>query len=318
MYKRFAWIGAGAVLAVASVAAANVIDPTVGDAQKADYKLRADVAKQVAKYTFCLVKAATKCEKKGTSSVPECHLNTGAVDFEAMPGDLTAKFQDGIAKCDAKLVLTKKGTDYVGIGCPGDCNAAAPGVQQCADMNAFEATVEGTATLADAKVNLGILAAAIDASCATDLGGLPTDQARIDCAFNNAKALSKYGQGLFKCQQKCELDLKDKKGDGGLTNDPNCLVGVMGSDPAFNTCAASALTKAGTLSPTVASGVVPLVQVAINTATDGLFNRFDPTSTPDASPCGTCGNATREGAEECDGADAALCPGLCHTDCTCP
>jgi hypothetical protein len=32
----------------------------------------------------------------------------------------------------------------------------------------------------------------------------------------------------------------------------------------------------------------------------------------------TCGNGTREFDEACDGADAALCPGLCRADCTCP
>jgi len=72
------------------------------------------------------------------------------------------------------------------------------------------------------------------------------------------------------------------------------------------------------LSPSVAGIVLPLLKTAVNDATDGLYNRFDPTSTADASPCGNCGNATRQGAEECDGADAAACPGLCNADCTCP
>lgn len=37
----------------------------------------------------------------------------------------------------------------------------------------------------------------------------------------------------------------------------------------------------------------------------------------DACDLETCGNALREGAEDCDGADASACPGACRADCTC-
>lgn len=305
---------AAALTLVASGALAHVIDPAVN---KDAYKLRADIAKQVSKYTFCLVKAATSCEKKGLNSGVECNLGTGTISFPDPTGKIQPKFVAAIQKCDDKLVLNKKGTDYVGIGCPGDCNTGAPGVQQCADIPAFEATVEAV-TATSAKGQLGALAGAIDASCGLTLGGMNTDEARIECASTQAKALSKYSAGLFKCQQKCELDVKMKIGNGGLSNGNECQIGEAGVDPAFVTCDTAALSKAAITDPNVIAIVLPLVRAAVNDATDGLFNREDPTSTPDASPCGNCGNNSREGAEECDGTSDAACPGSCSTACECP
>jgi hypothetical protein len=132
--------------------------------------------------------------------------------------------------------------------------------------------------------------------------------------------LTKYSKFLGKCYEKCENDYKDKKGDGGGNDDPNCLVTDAGNDPVFDTCASDALTKAQkkvTLGTTVAANVLPLVQGALDDASDGLYNRFDPVN-PGGNPCGTCGDATREGAEECDGADDLACPGSCNANCTCP
>jgi hypothetical protein len=37
----------------------------------------------------------------------------------------------------------------------------------------------------------------------------------------------------------------------------------------------------------------------------------------DACDAQTCGNGTRETEEQCDGADAAACPGSCRVDCSC-
>ena len=34
-------------------------------------------------------------------------------------------------------------------------------------------------------------------------------------------------------------------------------------------------------------------------------------------PCQECGNDIREGTEQCDGTDDAVCPGACNPDCTC-
>jgi hypothetical protein len=304
---------AAAIALIASGALAHVIDPAV---DKDLYKHRADIAKQVSKYTFCLVKAASGCEKKGLNSGVECDLATGLISFSDPSGKIQPKFQAAIAKCDGKLALSKKGTDYIGLGCPGDCGAAA-GTQQCADLTAFQASVTGVSATS-AKGQLGALAGAIDASCGLTLGGANTDEARIDCATDNAKALSKFAAALFKCEQKCELDVKAKIGNGGTTNGDECQVGKPGADMAFTACATAAQTKAAIPDANVVAIVLPLLKAAVNDATGGLFNRFDPTSTPDASPCGTCGNNTREGAEECDGSSDAACPGSCAAACTCP
>ncbi len=315
MRKGTSILAAAALTFMTSAALAHVLDPANGDPDKSNAKLRADIGKQIAKYTFCLVKAASKCEGKGLNSGVECHLDTGVVDYD--PVDAQTKFQASIAKCDSKLNLTKKGTAYTGIGCPGDCNTVSPGTQECADIPAFQASIEAV-TATSPKGQLGLLAGAIDAGCGVDTGGLTTDQVRIDCVKDQVKLASKYGAAVFKCEGKCEVDFKDKKGNGGGNNGNNCLAGAAGVDANLTACVAKTLGKiAPKLSPSLAA-LPGVLNGVINDATSGLFDRFDPTSTPDASPCGNCGNATREGAEECDGADAAACPGLCATDCTCP
>lgn len=315
MHKGITGIAAGAVLALAASASAHVIDPAVN---KDAFKLRADIAKQVSKYTLCLVKAATTCEKKSPTSAPECNLATGTISFVDPKNKVEPKFSAAIAKCDAKLNLSKKGTDYLGIGCPGDCSTD-PGIQQCADMAAFQSSIKSTTIPTSAKNQLGVLAAVIDIACGTDTGADPTDEVRINCALNNAKALSKYAQGLYKCQQKCELDVKDKAGNGGATNGDNCIAGSLGADENFKACEQKVYDKVSpALSPSVVAIVVPAVRAAVNDANDGLFNRADPTTIdPHASPCGTCGDNARAGTEECDGSDDSACPGACNADCTC-
>lgn len=309
MRKGIGILAALALTLSTSAALANVIDPAV---DKANAKLRSDVGNQVAKYTFCLVKAAAKCEGKGLNSGVECHLDTGVVDYDPM--DAQTKFQAAIAKCDSKVNLSKKGTDYVGIGCPGDCNSVAAGTQECANMAGFQASL---LAVSGAKTQLGLLAVGVDVLCATDTGNPdPTSDVRKDCVTDNVKVLTKYAQAAFKCEGKCQNDFKNKKGNGGPNNGPNCLAGNGGADANFNACVNKALTKV--TSPVALNLISAALNKAVNDAVGGLYDRFDPTSTPEASPCGTCGDATRAGAEECDGADAAACPGLCKPDCTCP
>ncbi len=306
-----------AVVMCGTAAWANVLNPSVDPALKSDVKLRASVASQVAKYTLCLVKAARGCEKGGSTSQIECHLATGIVDFEATPGKYTQKFQAAILKCDSKLDLTKEGTDYIGIGCPGDCDATTPGVQECADLPTFQATITSTSLSSAPKSQLPLLSILIDNACATDNpGAMPTDDVRKTCVADNAKMLTKYASGLFKCEGKCENDFKNKIGNGGFDNGDECAAGVS-TDARFNACDMLALEKAGILSPHVASDVVPVLRSVINKATQGLYDRFDPEGTPGDSPCGSCGDNVRQGAESCDGSDAGICTMGCNPDCTC-
>jgi hypothetical protein len=294
-----------ALLLAGASAQAHVLDKK---ADKNAFKLRADVAKQTAKYTSCLAKAALKCEAKGALSSAECDLVTGAVGYEPVPGAETAKFQAALSKCEDKLNLTKKGTLYTEIGCPGDCNSAAPGAQQCSDLPAFEAL-----TSTAVRGQLGVLTTVIDSACAA--AGTVDSEARIDCVDEAAKQLAKYGASLFKCQQKCEADEKGSKGGGATTNAGVCLVGS--GAPEFNDCEGKAATK---LTSTAAVALKGAVATVISDATNGLFNRSDPTD-PAApagtlSPCGTCGNNLREGTEVCDGTALGTCD-ACAADCTC-
>lgn len=311
-------ISTAALALIGTASRANVIDPSVDTQHKTDAKLRSDVGSQVAKYTFCLVKATTTCEKKGLNSHVECHLQTGVVDFEPIPGKVTQKYQAAIAKCDAKINLTKKGTDYTGIGCPGDCNAASAGVQECADLTTYQATVTSASSSSAPKGELPVLSLLIDNACATALPGtMATDASRIACVADNAKGLTKYAQALFKCEGKCENDFKNKIGNGGFDNGNSCAAGVS-TDTNFNACESAAVAKAGSPTPNVMPSILPTLRAVINSATEGLYDRFDPTGVPSDSPCGNCGNNVREGAEQCDGSSDAACPGSCHTDCTCP
>jgi hypothetical protein len=301
------------------------------DAKTDEQKHRKDIASQVSKYTSCLTKAATTCEKKGVDSGVECHLATGVVDYAGDPdhdksGKATEKFQAAIAKCDSKLNFAKKQktSSYEAIGCPGDCdNNAANGIQRCADLSSFQAAVKGT-TGSAAKAQLGTLAVVVDQRCAIDTGKTTnsTEQDQIDCVGNNAAILSKYAKSVFKCQSKCENDYKDKAGGGGPTDDAICLVDdpSVPSDSPFKACVDAALTKAQkkmTLSPSNASLTLVLVNAAINTATDGLYNKGRGLNETDGTQlCSTCGNNVQEGVEECDGSDLGAC-GACAADCTC-
>ncbi|MCW5893679.1 MAG: hypothetical protein KIT14_24455 [bacterium] len=295
------------MLLSSTIASAHVLDAK-GD--KVLFKLRADVAKQVTGYTLCLMKAASKCETQGVLSSPECDLSTGAVAYEPTPGTQTVKFQAAIAKCDAKQDLDKKGTDYAGIGCPGDCDAA-PGVQQCGTLAAYEAALE----VADGvKGQIGMLAVLVDGGCAST--GAPDGKARIACVRTGIKQLSKYFGVVSKCAQKCELDLTGKKGGGATTNAGVCLVGDEDVHPSVTECEAKAALK---LTQPAAS-ITPAVTAILNATTDALFNGEDPTD-PDSpagtlSPCGTCGDGIREGTERCDGSDLGLCD-VCNPDCSC-
>lgn len=298
-------LAAVATCLVASGAVAHVLD---AKADKAPYKLRTDVAKQLAKHHACLAKAVAKCESVGVLSTPECDPVSGVVSYEPMPGKHTEKFQGALAKCDSKLVLTKKGNDYSGIGCPGDCDAIQAGVQPCADLDAYAALVS-----ASMREQLADLMSAIHLGCAS--AGSPSSIERNRCVKDAVKQATKYGASVLKCQQACELDAKGTKGGGATTNADVCSV-ESGAAPVI-ACADKAASRV-----THAAAVAQRAAIAafFHQITTDLFNRADATD-PGApagtqSPCGTCGNGVREGVEMCDGAALGSCA-ACGTDCAC-
>src|SRR4029079_8298934 len=102
-------------------------------------------------------------------------------------------------------------------------------------------------------------------------------------------------------------------------NGNDCLAGTVGVDANLTACIQKTLDKVTPGLPGALAGLPAALDVVINDATKGLFDRFDPSTVdPAATPCGNCGNAIREGAEECDGASDAACPGSCTTACACP
>lgn len=201
-------------LMLTTTCAANAV---VLDDKSPAQKLRADVANQLAQYKKCLANVVLACEKTGIfPAEAECDLATGVA---ALPADPRGVFAAQIAKCDAKLDFDKKGPkgnssvqNYELIGCP---NYGA-GVR-FADMDAFAAAasfLKGTIT--------GYVGGISSASGCTDDKSCKTD----------AKIILDLDKGLAKCVTACENDYKDKKGNGGPTDD----LGQCDSDPAVQAC----------------------------------------------------------------------------------
>jgi hypothetical protein len=309
--------GLAAAFVFTSAAQGFVLDAGT-DAQKH----RRDIGKQLAKYVFCLGKVGINCEKKGAHTGTECNLADGSTAPTIDPGT-AGKFSAGLASCDGKFVAEKKQktSDYQQIGCPGDCDEGAAGIQQCADLGDYDDNVTDGANAGGAKTQVTVLGGLIGANCVTHLGlpaGTSADEVAIKCALNDAKRLSKYAKGVNKCVELCENDYKDKKGNGGPTDDPVCDVTAPGG--AFADCLAKKADKA--LEKVIAPGnsgfVVGLIDTALNDAAQDLYNKDDPTTDPDVNVCGTCGDNVREGSEECDGGDDDACAGSCNANCTCP
>jgi hypothetical protein len=268
MMRRVAFLCAGALIA-ATTAHALVLTE-----KSPEQKFRRDVGKQLTKYTLCIVKAAQACEKNGTSTAVECHLDTGVVDGGIDP---KGKFGPALQKCADKVALAKKspsgGTDpvgdYQGIGCPGDSNAGTAGDQPFADLTAYQAGSE-----ANSRAQIAGLALLIDTfGCAAGTGN--TDEADIACVQSNAEKLGALAKGVFKCGDKCENDYKAKAGNGGTTDSPNC---AQGGDATNQLCLDAALAKAtkkGPFDAGVLSGVLPAVQAALTTAGNDLYNQND-------------------------------------------
>jgi len=321
MLKRhWIWVWTVVGAALIAVSAQGLVLTVKTDPQKH----RGDVGKQLGKYIACLSKVAQKCEKKGATSGIECDLTTGTAAGTVDP-KAALKFTADVAKCDTKFDPGKKAktSDYIQIGCPGDCSAA-PGVQACADISAYESNVEDGSNAAGAKTQIQLLGGLIETFCAAHVG-MPagTSQAVIDCTINDAKFLSKYAKGVTNCGGKCETDYKNKKGNGGPNDAPNCIAGDPGADANFTLCLSKKADKhlLKVQAPGNAGTVKSLIDAALGDAGNDLYNKDDPgVDETDAGVlvCSICGNGAREGIEECDGGDDAACSGSCNADCTCP
>jgi hypothetical protein len=250
-------LAAALVFAVGKAASGLVLDK--GTDQQ---KLRKNIDKQTQKFAICVGKAALACEAAGTSGAPECDL-TG--DGMPMPGTVPAEaitaLAEDLAKCESKLDLSKKGSDYAGIGCPGDCDAVTLGDQSCGTMASFQAySIDNT------YFQIEGLGAILSGVCGGD-----------NTCFNTQGELGvKYSKAVFKCITKCENDYKNKKGNGGdndtLANcDPN-----TSADANFQAC----ITKAEGKAPGIIAGFRDGLDNAISDGRDDLYDEAAPVPCP--------------------------------------
>ncbi len=308
-------------LAAAALSSADVHGLILADKSPA-HKHRKDIGKQLRKYGFCLAKAALVCEKKGTTSAYECTLETGVAGGGVEP-KAALKFAEKVAKCAAKFDPSKKeqGSSYDLIGCPTDCDDGAPGLQRCTDLNDYESEIEDGSQPESVHAAWAAIAAEVDSNCGLFLGesiGSSSD-VMLDCVGNDWNQLVKYFKGASLCANLCEADFKDKKGFGGLTDDPVCEVEGAGSAFAFDICVGKKAVKhlAKIDAPGNASSAKALVEDLVNGITLDLYDKKDPTAVSIVPVCSTCGDNLRQGIEECDGTSAIFCGTGCNPDCTC-
>jgi len=237
------------VMFAAGTAARGVILDKGTDGQK----LRKDIDKQTAKFAICVGKAALECEESGTSALPECDLD-GNPPASTVPAEAIAELADDLAKCESKVNLSKKGTDYVGIGCPGDCDAGMGGDQPCANMAAYQ-----TDAIDNTYFQIEALGAIINGVCGGD----------ATCAAEQGDLGVKFAKALFKCITKCENDYKDKKGFGG----PDDV--TTHCEPPGDANFAACLTKADSKAPGLIAGFRTGLISAISDGRDDLYNEDD-------------------------------------------
>lgn len=253
---KLAWkttaLVAGLLLVTRSTTFAAVFD----DKSPAQ-KLRADVGNQITRYTKCLSNVLLACEKTGFQPGAECSLETGTA---SAPADPKGHFAAQIAKCDAKLDFNHKGPkgntsqqNYELIGCPS-FGAAAP----FADMDGFESAAGFLKGVFDDFVS-----SMPQASGCTDTKSCKTE----------TKVLLDFASAVGKCETLCENDYKNKRGNGGPTDD-DVQCDLSSGDPRVQLCLDEAVDKffekaaAWPLSNLAALAVVTLM----DDLNDDLFN----------------------------------------------
>jgi len=216
-------------------------------------KLRKNIDKQTAKFAICVGKAALECEAAGMSGLPECDLD-GNPPASTVPQAAIDELAADLAKCVSKLDLSKKGTDYTGIGCPGDCDPMTGGDQACANMAAYQ-----TDAIDNTYFQIEALGAILNGVCGGDMA----------CTLEQGDLGVKYAKAAFKCITKCENDYKDKKGNGG--NDDLTTHCEAPGDMNFAACLAKADSKA----PGIIAGFKTGLLNAISDGRDDLYNEDD-------------------------------------------
>ena len=233
-------IAAAAVLSISALGAAPASawypdypinpDKDIAKAQKFLRNLQKDNYKQGIKYVACVVKATNKCSYKfesPESTVASCNLVT--YDDSANIA-LNPKFYAAVEKCSDKQDFTKKqpkdvssADAYTGMGCPGDADSTTTDVlEDFADLESWQIGDGERATLAQIDA-LGAIVRVLE-----------TDTKQ---QYKDVGTLSKYASGLGKCIEKCETDVKNKKGNGGTSDSLTaCAPGDAGVDANMQAC----------------------------------------------------------------------------------
>ncbi|MDG2009439.1 MAG: hypothetical protein P8K76_06645 [Candidatus Binatia bacterium] len=233
-------IAAAAVLSISALGAAPASawypdypinpDKDIAKAQKFLRNLQKDNYKQGIKYVACVVKATNKCSYKFESpgsTVASCNLVT--YDDSANIA-LNPKFYAAVEKCSDKQDFTKKqpkdvssADAYTGMGCPGDADSTTTDVlEDFADLESWQIGDGERATLAQIDA-LGAIVRVLE-----------TDTKQ---QYKDVGTLSKYASGLGKCIEKCETDVKNKKGNGGTSDSLTaCAPGDAGVDANMQAC----------------------------------------------------------------------------------
>lgn len=251
-----------AVFATSTVASAEILAD-----KSPEQKHRKDVGKQIGKLVACFAKAIEKCEKKGVSSASECSIGNPPASTIA---DTKArdKFIAAVAKCKTKLNLTKKGptSNYTVFGCPGDSDNGTAGDQPYTDLNDFQANVGQ-----DTQNALSVLGPVLKALCDAD----PTPEVDPNaCVQLHIKQGGKYAKSVFKCMEKCDNDYKDKKGNGGDTDDLDVCYPGASSDTNFVACIDKGVSKANKKG-TLKAAVYTALNDALGGANNDLYNEND-------------------------------------------
>ena len=255
---------ASTALLFASAASALVLPD-----KSPEQKLRKDITKQLSKYTACLGKALSQCEKGTDPFTAECSLATGVV---TPPGDPKIRFAADLTKCVSKVDLMKKAKvssveAAESIGCSGGF----------VDLEDYED--ERIGTLKVTLDQLGLLRNAAINGCDASCAGEPSHKigkCEGKCVDDIVKRFTKMTLGMAKCLEKCENDYKDKKGNGGPTDLGNCEVAqTLGDqDHNFFNCITKVFWKAQGKSgwPAGIAGILPIVINDLNEGNDAAYN----------------------------------------------
>ena len=274
------------ILVLASLATdvGAVVYPKESPAQR----LRADIGRQRVEYLRCLTRSALACEKTGVLPGTECVLSTSTA---AMPADPQGNFPEAVLECDKKLNYARKAPEentsresYELVGCPGDSDGGTAGRQRFPDLTAYQAVA------VSGKFQIDLLAALVTAF---------SDCTDTETCVEALRVAAGYVVAVETCQEGCENDYADRRGNGGLDDSlTRCSPGDPGADEQFALCVSTAEAKFAAKGEWV-PGLIALINPAVGPI---AINSYD---VPD-----NCG--ARCTGSNCGGGGGTRCKGFSY------